>query len=172
MAILEAANDVMAGQPPAAVMPEVARRAGVSQATLYRHFSNRYALISALVAHQVQRLEALAAALTDHPETFRPLLRAVLHAQVAMRPLVRLTQHLDPATRDRYHQRVIAALSAPLRQAQTHGYVRGDITPDDLALLFLMVQGVTEATDDASAAYTAAERSIELALDGVFRPET
>src|SRR6266540_4832849 len=157
----------MTGDGPAVLVPEIARRAGVSQATLYRHFRDRYALVSAVIAHQLQRLEACAAA--SHPAAFRDLLSAVLHTQIAMRPLVRLVRHLDSGTRERYLQRLVSALAAPLRRAQEHGHVRGDLTPDDLALLLMMMRGIGEETDDGSAAQTAADRSIDLILDGVFR---
>ena len=48
-------------------MPEIARRAGVGQATLYRHFPDRSALAAAVIAHHLQRLEADAATDADEP---------------------------------------------------------------------------------------------------------
>jgi AcrR family transcriptional regulator len=161
-AIVEAASEMLTRRDAVVPMPEIARRAGVSQATLYRHFRDRITLVGAVVAYQLERLEASAAA--SRPAMFRALLREVLRHQVAMRPLVHLVQRLDAATRERYRRRLVTALSAPLRRAQEHGYVRADLAPADLVLLFLMVQGVTEATDDS-----AADRSIDLMLDGVFR---
>jgi hypothetical protein len=84
----------------------------------------------------------------------------VLHTQIAMRPLVRLVRHLDARTRERYRQRLVAALTAPLHQARDHGYVRADFTPDDLELLLTMTREVEQDPD----------RAIGLLLDGVFRP--
>lgn len=171
VAIVQAASEIMAANGSAILMSEIARRAGVAQATLYRHFHDRYTLAAAVIEHHMERLERFAAAHAGRPGAFRQLLREVLHTQIAMRPLVRLVQQVGAATRDRYQRRVLAALAAPLRHAQAAGHVRDDLVPNDLALLFIMVQGVAEATDDVTAAQAAADRSIDLVLDGVFLPD-
>jgi AcrR family transcriptional regulator len=166
-AIVLAATEVLAEGDPVALMPEIARRAGVGQATLYRHFADRHALTAAVIEHQLDRLEEAVAGLAAHPEHFRELLRSVLHTQIAMRGLVVLLRRLDAPTQNRYRRRALAALSGPLRRAREHGHVRADLVPDDLALLFTMVQGVAEATGDAAAARAAADRSVDLMLDGI-----
>jgi AcrR family transcriptional regulator len=162
-AIVRAASELlMMTRPAAALMPEIARRAGVGQATLYRHFRDRHALIAAVVSDQLDRLDAYVHEHADRPAAFRPMLAEVLRTQVAMRPLVELAGGLDPQTRRRYAHRVVATLTPPLRRAQSAGHVRPDLSPDDLALLFTMLS----AADSAAAA----ERSIALLLDGVFHP--
>jgi AcrR family transcriptional regulator len=168
-AIVRAAVEVMAGGGPAIAMPEIARRAGVGQATLYRHFPDRSALAGAVITHHLQRLEAFAASEACRPPMFRRLLREVLHNLVAMRPLVLLARRLDAGARAGYQKRLLAVFREPLRRAQSEGYVRSDVAPADLLLLFAMVQGVVEAAEDVADAQAAADRSIELVLDGVFR---
>ncbi|MFD1320470.1 helix-turn-helix domain-containing protein [Micromonospora sonneratiae] len=151
---------------------EVARRAGVSQATLYRHFPDRYALTIAVIAARMTRLEVLAAANAEHPAAFRELLHAVLRTQFEMRPLVVLARRLDQRLRDQYRQRVVVALSRPLRSAQARGYVRADLVPDDLVLLLAMVRCLADAEqEDAVELGTATDRFIDLVLDGVFRSD-
>jgi AcrR family transcriptional regulator len=167
VAIVEAASELLMTGTAAVLMPEIARRAGVGQATLYRHFGDRTALVGAVVTYQLERLETYVAANAERPATFRHLLGEVLRTQVAMRPLVRLVGGLDEPTRRRYQRRVLATLAAPLRAAQAAGLVRPDLSADDLALLFAMLAGAVEANADAPAA---AERSIALLLDGVFTP--
>jgi AcrR family transcriptional regulator len=167
-AIVRAAVEVMTGGAAVIAMPEIARRAGVGQATLYRHFPDRSALAGAVIAHQLQRLEAFAASEACRPPMFRRLLREVLHTMVAMRPLVLLARRLDAGARDGYQRRLLAVFREPLRRAQSEGYVRSDVAPADLLLLLAMVQGVTEAVADAAEARAAADRSIDLVLDGVF----
>ena len=169
-AIVRAACEVMTSRRQAIGMSEVARRAGVGLATLYRHFPDRDALATAVVADRVERLAALVAAGAGHPATFRTVLDELLRAQITMRPLVFLVRRLDARTRRRFERQVIAVLAEPLRRAQDHGHVRVDLVPSDLTLLFSMVEGVVEGTDDVAAAQAAAGRSIDLALDGVFRP--
>jgi AcrR family transcriptional regulator len=168
-AIVQAASEMMMSEQSVVPMPEIARRAGVGQATLYRHFPDRHALTAAVITHHMEQLEA-AAAHIEHPTMFRHLLHEVLHTQVAMRPLILLAQRLDPRLRHRYQQRVLAALTPPLRRAQARGHVRPDLVPDDLALMLAMVRGVADAAADVTAARSAAARCIDLVLDGVFRP--
>ncbi|GID93722.1 TetR/AcrR family transcriptional regulator [Amorphoplanes digitatis] len=167
-AIITAASEVLSGPEPPALMPEVARRAGVGQATLYRHFPDRHALTVAVIGHHLQGLEVAAAASVERPALFRPLLRELLRSLITMRPLVLLAQRLEPGARNRYVRRAIAALSPPLRSAQESGYVRHDLVPDDLILLVTMVRGAAESTGDVVSGLVAGERSIDLVLDGVF----
>ncbi|GAA4942868.1 TetR/AcrR family transcriptional regulator [Actinoplanes utahensis] len=170
-AILEAAGEVLSEDEQVALMPEIARRAGVGQATLYRHFPDRQALTTAVLGYQLELLEARVAAHSGHPGGFRALLREVLHSQIELRGLVKLVRRFDLGLQERYRRRVIAAFAAPLRHAKEHGHVRADLVPEDLSLLFTMVQSVAEATDDVRAARAAADRSVALVLDGVFLPE-
>jgi AcrR family transcriptional regulator len=169
-AIIQAASEAMTTQRPAVGMSEIARRAGVGQATLYRHFPDREALTAAVIGYQIQRLETLVAAGPGHPATFRRVLDEMLRTQITMRPLVFLVRRMDVRARRRFESRVIAVLAEPLRRAQEGGHVRVDLVPSDLALLFSMVEGVVEGADGVAAAQAAAGRSIDLALDGVFRP--
>jgi AcrR family transcriptional regulator len=150
---------------PAVGMSEIARRAGVGQATLYRHFPDRDALTAAVIGYQIERLELLIETGRDDPACFRRVLGELLRTQITMRPLVFLVRRMEPRARRRFERRVLVALTAPLRRAQEHGLVRGDLVSSDLVLLFSMVEGVLEGAADAAAA----RRSIDLALDGVFR---
>jgi AcrR family transcriptional regulator len=160
-AILRAASEAMTTPRTTIGIPEIARRAGVGQATLYRHFPDRLALTSAVIAYQMERLEACVAITVRQPARFRHLLDELLRTQVTMRPLVLLARRLEPGERDRFVRRMITALSGPLRSAQEHGYVRGDLRPGDLMLLISMVEGVV--TEDPAAA----DLSIRIALDGI-----
>ena len=168
-AIVLAASEVMAGGGSAVPMPEIAKRAGVGQATLYRHFPDRSALAAAVISHHLQRLEAFVATEACRPAVFHLLLREVLHSLVAMRPLVLLARRFDPGARERYQKRLVAAFCEPLRRAQREGYVHGDVAPEDLLVLLAMVQGVAEATGDLADPRAAASRSIDLVVNGIFR---
>jgi AcrR family transcriptional regulator len=168
-AIVLAASEAMTTERPVVGMPEIARRAGVGQATLYRHFPDRYALTDAVISYQINRLALFVAANREDPGAFRLALDEILQAQITMRPLVLLARRLEPAVRGRHQRRIVTLLAEPLRLAQEHGHVRGDLVPSDLVLLITMVEGVVESTADMVAAGIAARRTIDLALDGVFR---
>ncbi|SDT60253.1 TetR/AcrR family transcriptional regulator [Actinoplanes derwentensis] len=169
-AILEAASEVLAEGETVALMPEIARRAGIGQATLYRHFPDRLALTAAVVTYQLEILETRVAGYAGDPAGFRALLRAVLHSQIELCGLVKLVRRFDAGLQERFRRRAINAFAVPLSRAIEHGHVRADLVPEDLSLLFTMVQGVAEATDDVRAARAAADRAVDLVLDGVFRP--
>ena len=65
-AILDAAGALFLDEGyPAVSMDAVARRAGVSKATLYAHFESKEALFAAIVAAGCQRMTAEAEALAD-----------------------------------------------------------------------------------------------------------
>ncbi|GAA2633426.1 TetR/AcrR family transcriptional regulator [Paractinoplanes durhamensis] len=169
-AILQAACELMETDQNSVLMPEIARRAGIGQATLYRHFPDRTALATAVIGYLIDQLERCVAAGLESPATFRTALNEILRAQVTMRPLVQLARRLDAATRGRFLRRLVGVLAEPLRRAQDFGHVRADLVPDDLVLLFGMVEGVVEGARSHAEAVAAAGRSIDLALDGVFRP--
>ncbi|MEV4344590.1 TetR/AcrR family transcriptional regulator [Actinoplanes sp. NPDC049596] len=166
-AILQAASDLMTNRHDAVGMPEIARRAGIGQATLYRHFPDRYALTSGVIAFQVERLEACVTANLHQPAAFRPMFAAVLSSQVAMRPLVHLARRLEPAVQGRYLRQIVTLLAGPLQRAQEQGFVRRDLVPGDLILLFGMVEGVAEGMIADNAGDHAA-KAIQLALDGLM----
>jgi AcrR family transcriptional regulator len=168
LAIVQAAIEVMAGPHLVIEMPEIARRAGVGQATLYRHFPDRYALAAGVVAHLMEEVETLARERAARPAMFRDLVREVLRMQVAMRSLVLLLRRADLSTRHRYERQGVAALSEPFRRAQENGCVRRGLVPGDLILVFTMVEGVLDSTEDTRAAQLAACRSIDLVINGMF----
>ncbi|MEU5088515.1 helix-turn-helix domain-containing protein [Streptomyces sp. NPDC021356] len=61
-ALIAAAREVFAEQGLNAPLSAVARRAGVGQGSLYRHFADRVALASAVLDENVRQIEAAAAA--------------------------------------------------------------------------------------------------------------
>src|ERR1700745_2083307 len=73
-AILEAARELFADCADVP-MYEVARRAGVGQATLYRNFPDRRDLAAALLLEEMERTEQLAAEHAGDPDAFFVLLR-------------------------------------------------------------------------------------------------
>ncbi len=68
-AIIEAAAEVFLEQGfGSANMDEIARRAGVSKATVYSHFDSKPALFGAIVQHRCQRtMSAMLAEMSDQP---------------------------------------------------------------------------------------------------------
>src|ERR1700748_3232517 len=85
-AILAAARELFSerGDVP---MYEVARRAGVGQATLYRNFPDRRNLVAALLAELTERTERLAAEHTGDPDALFVLLRDIVETMAGTHAL-------------------------------------------------------------------------------------
>lgn len=95
-AILDAAVDVLAVEPSAS-LSEIARRAGVGRATLYRHFTSREALRAALREEALARAAAAVAAAEVGEGSAREAVRRVVRALVplGMRFRVLLAEGVD-----------------------------------------------------------------------------
>src|ERR1700712_2722964 len=91
-AILDAARELFADSADVA-MCQVARRAGVGQGTLYRHFANRSALAAELLDEYIVRFEVLALAEAGRPDAFFPLLRSLFDAVVGLYGLAVLARN-------------------------------------------------------------------------------
>lgn len=140
--ILDAARELVAAPSPGSPsdgpasaelsMAEVARRAGVGRATLYRNFPERRDLLEALFAEEVDALIAAAAPSADDAGA---ALLGWLHRFAAFADskhaiaseLLEYTSAADPVFASS-RQRVIAAGEPLLAAAQRAGHIRDDVT--------------------------------------------
>jgi AcrR family transcriptional regulator len=166
-AILSAARELFA-ESDDVPMYEIARRAGVGQATLYRHFPDRSAVAEALAAEALVGLERLAAEHTGDPDAFFMLLRALVDAQVrcnfihGLREPATVGPELEPLK-----QRFVELLRQPLRDAKAAGTLRRDLTADDIFLLAAMINGAMSEAAVPAERVARAMRALALALDGL-----
>jgi AcrR family transcriptional regulator len=170
-AILAAARELFAtsGDVP---MYEIARRAGVGQATLYRHFPERGALVLALFEEQLEGLERLAAGHAGEPTAFFALLRAVVQAQVQFHGMVECMRG-EPGgagDQDRLKERFCALVRGPLRDAQAAGHVRRDLGLDEVFLVIAMVSGALGGRADPAASAATGRRALALVVEGLAGP--
>jgi AcrR family transcriptional regulator len=167
-AILAAARELFAAGRDVP-MYEVGRRAGVGQATLYRHFPDRAALAEAVVSEQVERLEAIAAADPADPGAVLAVLDAAVAAAVEIHDLVgilRADAALAPVLAD-LRARVRAVLAETLARSRPAGLLRDDVSADDLVLVLTMVNGALTGITTVRARRAAAGRAFELASRGL-----
>jgi AcrR family transcriptional regulator len=167
-AILEAARELFAESGDVA-MYEVARRAGVGQATLYRNFPDRDALIAALSLEWLDSLERVGAERAGDPDGFFVLLRAIVESQAQFHGLVdcakepsALASELELA-----QQRLAQLIAGALRDAKSAALVRDDLSLEDVFLVMAMVEGALSREADAAGRRVAAARVLALALDGL-----
>ncbi|MEV4263422.1 TetR family transcriptional regulator [Kribbella sp. NPDC049584] len=115
-----------------APLDEIARRARIGNATLYRHFPTRDDLIVAVYAEEVAEL----CAVDDGVDLFDWLERFVRH--VAEKG--DLARTLEPSTRrselhDAWHASMVETAARLVERAQRDGRLRADVAPLDLLVL-------------------------------------
>jgi AcrR family transcriptional regulator len=165
-AVLAVAAEVFAANGPDASLDEIARRAGVGNATLYRHFPHRRDLLVAVCVDEVEKLCVLGEELRGSADD---AVVSWLHAYIHH---VRTRNGLAAAfvAGDRFALTCRAAVTEVattlLRDAQQAGVVRDDLRLDDVLTLANAIAMATESSDRRHA-----ESLLTLVIDG-FRPRT
>lgn len=134
--VLAAARELLA-EDDDATMQAVAKRAGVGQGTLYRHFPTRESLLLEVYQEDFAALVTAAPRLLAETATPARALRAWLDELAAFgRRKHALAAVLDAATRADLHeaqyQPVLDAIGALLDAGKADGTVRPDAAPDEL----------------------------------------
>jgi AcrR family transcriptional regulator len=166
--ILSAAREAFADDEAEISMAEVARRAGVGMATLYRNFPGRRELLEALFSEEVNAICQAAATVPGRSpgERFQGWLHPLFAFFVGKRhiasELLKHTDRDDPVfggNRDR----VLAAGRPLLEAAQRAGELRADL---DLSQILDMVHAIAVIPGEID--YV--EPILEVALNGLRLP--
>jgi AcrR family transcriptional regulator len=167
-AILAAARELFA-ESADVPMYEVARRARVGQATLYRNFPERADLAAALLAERRGHYERLAAEHAGDPDAFFVLLRSVAETVACCHPLAELAREgiCAGSALERHRSQMAELMKGPLRDAKAAGTLRRDLTMDDVFLVVSMIAGAVGRADGPAARAAAASRALTLVLDGL-----
>ncbi|MDQ8045891.1 MAG: TetR family transcriptional regulator [Solirubrobacteraceae bacterium] len=168
--ILQAAHFQFAQDGPEASLNEVARRAGVGVATLYRHFPTREDLVAAVYANEVQELgEAADRALSTLPpdEAIAVWVDRFLEYAATKRGLGEALKALRERGDARVDPRGVLAdsMSKLLEAGQAAGTIRNGIDGNDLLLAFAGLWSLPH--DDQFA--TRAKRLADLVVAGLRR---
>ncbi|PZF61527.1 TetR family transcriptional regulator [Curtobacterium sp. MCBD17_013] len=136
--LVEVARDALHADP-ATTMQSLARRAGVGQGTIYRHFPSREALLAEVYRDDFQGLVASARALAAESDQ-RARLRCWLDDLAAFGYQKHaLAEVLDAATRQQLHDEqydaIVDAIGALLGAGVEAGVLRSDVAPADLLAL-------------------------------------
>ncbi|MDF3143726.1 MULTISPECIES: TetR/AcrR family transcriptional regulator [unclassified Streptomyces] len=165
--ILRAARELYAESGPDASLEEIARRAGVGIATLYRRFPNKEELVRAALDQKVG--EEMSPAISRALEDSDPLRGLVTLWEAAVSFAAR-EQGLLGAVRNagslasEISEPFYEALILVTRRAQIAGRVRADIVPDDLHRITVMLLSVLTTVDPDGDGW---KRYITLVLDGL-----
>ena len=149
-------------------MEEIARRASVGPATVYRRFPSKSLLLRAIFDTRLSALEpsiAAAAGSADAWEGFLAGMRAVLGAHADNTSLVQVLAQSGElaALKAEVQTRVFAPLCALMKRAQQSGALRADLDPSELPMLIRMV-----ATTIDSSSW---ERYLALLADALRTPQ-
>lgn len=140
--LLDAARDVFVERGPTASLEEVARRADVGIATLYRHFVDRGTLMHTVVLHALtSTIEAVEQARRDHPDPFDAL-AAYIHAVLEIRTSAVIPALLDALDMNEPELKAARTKSAQLVEdllsdAHATGRLRPDAAFADVGLLLV-----------------------------------
>lgn len=135
--VLEAATEAFAEEGLDVGMAEIARRAGVGNATVFRRFPSKDALIEAIVDEKIAELIAAAerAAEIDDPwDALVDLLETIAALQARDRGFFQATEQFLLSHPDllRRHRPILEAVEPLVARAQAEGVVRDDVTTLDL----------------------------------------
>jgi AcrR family transcriptional regulator len=171
--ILEAAREVFAVEGLEASVAEVAERAGVGTATIFRRFPTKEALLAAVVRERVETLTEVAREAARDPDPGRGLRRYLIAAADAYihdrgfcdAKAMRVFGHEEV----RGHvDEMVAALDELLERAKAVGEVREDVTAVDVPVLLMALARV--GIDLEPVAPGVWHRYLDIVLDGL-RPE-
>ena len=171
--IVEAAQQVFAEQGVDAPIEDVAKRAGVGIATLYRRFPNRSELIaSAFEAKMRDYADATEQALAfdDAWEGFRWYVERVCEMQAGDHGLADVLTMTFPHSPElqAINDHVFHRFALLVKRAKKTGRLRKDFTTEDLPLILMANAGVLTATADATP--TAWRRLVHIVLHGLETP--
>ena len=176
--IIGAAHEAFAEQGLEVSMEEIARRAQVGPATLYRRFPSKQVLLRAIFETRLAELEPWIEAACADADPWVGLvagLGAVLDAQARNLALLQMLAQAGelPALKSELRARVFDPLCELLSRAQASGQVRTDLDPLELPVLLGMV--ATTIDRDASAAAAGAParwpRYLALLADALRTPD-
>lgn len=153
--ILDAAREVFAEQGLEASTNEVARRAGVGVATLFRRFPTRDALVGAVFADKMSGYSAAIDEALAEPDPWRGFcgfVERVCQMQADDRGFGDVLTLTFPTAKalEAERNRAAHALTELLDRAKAAGRLRQDFAHQDVPLILMANAGVITATRDAA----------------------
>ncbi|MEV6243905.1 helix-turn-helix domain-containing protein [Lentzea sp. NPDC051838] len=164
--IMAVAREAFAAEGLDVPMREIARRAGVGPATLYRRFPTKEALVVEAFSEQMAACTRAVEEGLAHPdpwEGFRRTVEEVCRLHVLDRGFSAAFTHAYPKAIDfaALRETAFLALGELIRRAKATGSLRVDFSVDDVVLLLMASGGVRNGTP------AVARRLAALFLEGV-----
>jgi AcrR family transcriptional regulator len=170
--LLDAARDVFIDQGAGAPLDEIARRAGIGIATLYRRFPDRQALIRAVTLDALRRSadEARHAAATEQ-DPFSAL-ASYMHGAIDARtaaviPALLGVIDFDDEEIAQAREDGGATLNALVDAARDAGALRADVTAGDIGMLIVRMTRPLPGPIPAEMNSSLGHRHLALLIDGL-----
>jgi AcrR family transcriptional regulator len=152
-ALINAARDVFAESGLGAPLSVIARRAGVGQGSLYRHFPDRIGLAVAVFDDNIAELEALAARPDAH---LLDLIDGVAGQAMRSGALIELiTAERDDPRAEHLRTRLAAVVDAMLDRDRQGSAVADGLTTEDVMLAIAMLALLLAQTDASEQSHVA-----------------
>jgi AcrR family transcriptional regulator len=168
--IMAAAGELFGRQGREAQMEDIAARAGLGMGTLYRHFPNKQALLTAMVGERFQGMAELARTaerIADPGAAFETILRSYLEAADGDAAFQLALMGKDGLEWERVRQQkteFTEIVTSIIERAVASGQVRADLTLGDFTLV---ASGVISTMYFKPGGNTDWRRHLQLALDGI-----
>ncbi|GIF69747.1 TetR family transcriptional regulator [Asanoa ishikariensis] len=168
-ALIDAAVELFNERGLAPTLDDIARAAGVSVATAYRHFSNKTELAFAVLNTSMESMVEAAERAATAPDGWSGLVEffeATIRKQAgqqALRDLLATDPSSPPMVE--VHRRIGASMATLLERAQRQGTVRDDVVVADLAVLGTLLGEAVRIF--ATPAPESWKRVMPLLLDGL-----
>jgi AcrR family transcriptional regulator len=149
--VIAAAAEVFAEKGMEAGVPEVAARAGVGKATVYRSFPSKEHLVAAVACERLEWITTLTTAALgreDAGRAFEDVVIGIAEQQAGDRAVAgSLAADIHLPELDAARATTHAALQALVDRARASGALRRDATAEELRVLFTGVAQVLRADD-------------------------
>ncbi|MGF7234370.1 MAG: TetR/AcrR family transcriptional regulator [Frankia sp.] len=166
--ILTAAEVVFGEHGAAGSTEEVARRADVGIATVFRHFPTKAALVEATLVRHFDLLNEQASLLSAHPDpgsAFRDLVRTMIErgstkvTLASQMPGGQFPLSVRPAA-----DRLRATVEDLMGRAARSGAIRPDVTADEV---YLLIGGLAQASATTATTPRTLGRAIDVVITGL-----
>jgi TetR/AcrR family transcriptional regulator, mexCD-oprJ operon repressor len=168
-AILDAAATILAERGEAAGLADIARSAGIARSTLYRYFSTREALLTALAEAGAREVESRLAEVLDDsvpaPEALARITRALLAVGTKYVALTTLRPKPDDGIETELTDRLVQLF----RRGIDDGTLRKNLDPEALAGIYgdLVNGAITRSVGGSAGVESASLLIVNVLLDGV-----
>ncbi|GAA5198657.1 hypothetical protein GCM10023322_72530 [Rugosimonospora acidiphila] len=167
-----AAEAVFGEHGAAGSTEDVARRAGVGIATVFRHFPTKEALIEAALLRHFAELTTQARALAEDPDpatALGTLVRTMIETGSTKLTLASLLGERGefPESASAASELLRTEVRRVLRRAQDSGVARRSVTVDEV---YLLVRGLAQASATMPTKASTLHRAVDVVLAGLALP--